>query len=395
MHGVFVRVAAGAVMLTVATMGFLKLADLPGFASAVRAWTWTPRVAVPAVTILVPLVEVGVGAWWFITAGRARWRAGAACLSPIALFSIVYVGQWHGASAPPCGCFGILARRFREIESAKIMLWKNAIMSLVLAADVCLRLRAPRTPTPSGIAGRGPAGGAARGFTLIEVLAVIMVVGVVTALLAPSLGRVRDSGRKVVTLANLRTHAAVFAAYHTDYRDEYPSLTDAGATYSIIRCESAGFAVKALYFEASRYWHLALADQYYGGDWASRAKRTGWAPLGRWPATALNWGCSFVADAAYYNPETRLRPPTQLRTIRASEVVFPSAKALMAAHTPWARFRRVIGSTVDGRASEFMPGDLLGEHPTGDGPYYDYTDHFPADIPMMHTQNGVRGRDVR
>lgn len=47
-------------------------------------------------------------------------------------------------------------------------------------------------------------GGRSRGFTLVEVLVVIAVVGVLSSLLLPAISRARDSGRRVVCMSNQR-----------------------------------------------------------------------------------------------------------------------------------------------------------------------------------------------
>jgi prepilin-type N-terminal cleavage/methylation domain-containing protein len=234
-----------------------------------------------------------------------------------------------------------------------------------------------------------------RGLTIIEVLVVVAILGVILALSVPTVARVRNHGRANVTVANLRSHTVVATSYTTDYQDAFPVLTDAGASYSVVRCESAGIAVRVPYFGAFNLWNIALADQYYNGSFQNRSFQSGWDSASMWPGATLHWACSFLADPAYFDLTTRRAPPAQLRPTRASEVVFPSQKSLLTAYTPWVRFRRVFGGTLDGRASEFRDAELHADVRSGDGPYPQFGFHWPSFTPMTHTVHGVRGRDVR
>ena len=59
-------------------------------------------------------------------------------------------------------------------------------------------------------------------FTLVELLAVIAVVGALAAILAPVIGAVRASARASVSAGNLRQLAAATHAYIGDHRGEFP-----------------------------------------------------------------------------------------------------------------------------------------------------------------------------
>ncbi len=75
-------------------------------------------------------------------------------------------------------------------------------------------------PTP----GETPAAGdGRRAFTLVELLAVIMIVGVLAALVIGSVARIRDTARRSTCSSNLRQISAAFQLYAADNQGLYPA----------------------------------------------------------------------------------------------------------------------------------------------------------------------------
>ncbi len=373
-------------MVLIGAMGLLKLLDLPEFSAAVHTWTMVPRALHPIVSVLVPIAEVTVASCWMV--GIRRVRCEVFALGLLLVFSCVYAIQWVASGPPTCGCFGVMARHFHEIEQARVVLARNFILAGLLGAS----LWAPKSDRKQKVQLRGPHSPACRGFTLVESLLVVLLIGVLVGLFSPSLLRVRDSAKEIKSVFNLRSHATVLSMYASDFGDSFPRLTEAGATYNIIRCESAGLALEIHYFEAYLYWNISLADQYYDGAWNSSAFRTPWDPAGGGLATSYHTACSFVADPSYFNRMSRKPPPSQLRTVRFSEVIFPNMKGVLTAYTPWVTRRDVSShvptfqaATVDGRAASFLSKDTLPQYPTADGPYPAYGGHDYVLTPMTHT----------
>jgi prepilin-type N-terminal cleavage/methylation domain-containing protein len=67
-------------------------------------------------------------------------------------------------------------------------------------------------------------GDGGRAFTLIELLAVISIIGVLVALTLPALGSARETTRRVKCLANLRSFGQGIAAYMNDSKDILPRV---------------------------------------------------------------------------------------------------------------------------------------------------------------------------
>ncbi len=65
-------------------------------------------------------------------------------------------------------------------------------------------------------------GRAAAGFTLVELLVVISIIGILIGLLLPVLANVRKDARKITCASNLRQVGIAFQAYRTDNKEIMP-----------------------------------------------------------------------------------------------------------------------------------------------------------------------------
>lgn len=79
-----------------------------------------------------------------------------------------------------------------------------------------------------------------RGFTLMELLMVIAVIAILSALLLPALGRARESARRIKCLNNLRQVSLAFRTFSMDNDGKYPWFIPPaeGGTYGPLAGES-------------------------------------------------------------------------------------------------------------------------------------------------------------
>jgi type II secretory pathway pseudopilin PulG len=381
-----------------------KFLDLPAFSDSLHTWTVVPAFFVPVLAAAIPGLEVSLSLMWLL--GLHRQAAGAIMLGFLVLVTGAYFAQWAISSQPACACFGVLARYLGEIESAKGVLIRNILLILGVSAGLWSGLppRARHAPISEA---RAPA----RAFTLIETIVVVMLVALLMALLAPNLAQVREGGQATKTLANLRSHAATATAYAGDFKDLAPYATTPNAI-SIIRCFSRQIAVKANYFDMAYRWHIAMGDGYYNGDPYSKSFASPFNPLnsggpgGGSLGTDYWYSCTFLASPEFYNEQSALGPPVQLRAVKISEVTFPSKKTIFAEFLRPDRLPRPVPQAGEGQRIPASFGDghaQWGEvrtkltHRTGDGNAARWTHggHFPATpYLLLHTQDGVRGRDI-
>jgi prepilin-type N-terminal cleavage/methylation domain-containing protein len=67
-----------------------------------------------------------------------------------------------------------------------------------------------------------PANPMRRGYTLIELLLIIVIIAILAAMLSPALARAKAKGQQTACLNNLRQLSLFMQLYTDDYNDTFP-----------------------------------------------------------------------------------------------------------------------------------------------------------------------------
>lgn len=403
------RTALPAITMAVLLLaGATKLLDMPEFTMDLVTWRIIPEhwlwVAVPT----IPAVEVALSLAWFLGGRRTLLQVSAAAL--LAAFSAAYAYAWSQGSWPECGCLSGLIRDSWPLplgwmEQGGGVLVRNGVLIALVPLPLCVLPRTrERVPAASPVA---------RGFTIIELLVVVVIIAILVGFGGVALSNARQSGRESGSLSDLKNHAAVFLMYTSDERGRFPHFISAEETPTELVAQQSGARVRAAYFEAAHIWTIALADRYYGGNPSHPSFASPMHPVRRGTMPAGSFGsdytyaCSFIADPLYYNPLSREWPTaTQLRGVGLQEVLYPSAKSLLVDMTGYfigqdtsaaEDFR--IASFVDGHAERVQSRRFGEQMVTADGDFPEWPLYMPhiddAANMLQHALDGVRGRDIK
>ncbi|MFO0860518.1 MAG: prepilin-type N-terminal cleavage/methylation domain-containing protein [Phycisphaerales bacterium] len=235
------------------------------------------------------------------------------------------------------------------------------------------------------------AGSSARGFSLIELLLVILIIAVLISLLAPSLKQVKDRAERVAAFSRFAGLGKGFIAYTADFKDTWPYLTDPNATWTILRAPHIDMGVE--YWDIYCWWHVPLSELVYKLPWTDVSFRQNRREL---PGPTPFWYSSaFLADPRFFVPSSRVGR-NQWRATRVDEVLFPSRKALLVNGGAWDDGKKSSSPLpmvfADASAAEVPSNATLGWNPNGTGSW-DPGGGFFAPIAGMTTLEGVRGRD--
>lgn len=291
--------------------------------------------------------------------------------------------------------------RSHSLGSASIVN-HDAAPALGVPISPMLRFAGVRSLPALGLFAPAPAGSLPtptprRGFSVIELVLVVLLVAVLVSLLIPALGRTRLQARITKSQANAASHAKILTQYTADYRDLFPYFTDPNATKSVVRPSGRDIAVPGEYFDAFALWHIALADQYYAGLPSSPVFLDPVDPA----ALLYYYPCCFIARPEYWDPRQRLNGNVQWRPTRAADVLYPSQKSLIsgdffdtnglaASRSSFVGFPpstdRIVLGAVDGHAAAFRRDAL--------GPLSPFESvGRPVLQSRLHTLLGTRGRD--
>lgn len=175
-----------------------------------------------------------------------------------------------------------------------------------------------------------------RGFSLVEFLVVVGVVGILIALAVPVISRAFSRSHETVCLANLKGLGATMEAYLQAYNLRYPWTTPG----SPLHTGPQGFISGWDWSQHSHLWPGLLCEKVASWQedyptWvcptAPRREGEPWAPaepFGDLYGPSYRYSNSFVADPRLWQPGGAA-DPSLLRAVGSAEVSRPALKVLM------------------------------------------------------------------
>ncbi|MBK7404093.1 MAG: type II secretion system protein [Phycisphaerales bacterium] len=233
-----------------------------------------------------------------------------------------------------------------------------------------------------------------RGFSLVELLVCVLIVGLLAALALPSLSRARDRARDAVSLSNLRSHATILAMYTSEWEGAFPCFADPAAKRTLVHVKDDDY-LELRYWLTWHYWQFVLAEDYY----ESRVLPGSMMRPGAGYNMSYAYSCSFLAAPEYWRDRAE-RPRRLWRGTRESELLFPSQKAVLVEFEPGTPYRLerfdrrpLLMSFVDPSAAGVGEADLMTPVLDGEGTELGTFHHIG--VYGMHTVDGLRGRDAK
>lgn len=251
-----------------------------------------------------------------------------------------------------------------------------------------------------------------RGFSLLELLAVIAVIGVLLAIALPALGRIRARSVELQCTVHLRSVATAITAYAQDYRGYVPY---GGLSQHPINTPYGGqIPVGGVHGLSDGRWSSLLPEYWTGDRWPEGMvcpnqpeydpASPGSPDSGSLMIDAIRREPFYELGAAFHlsatslgNPIDSLEdPPVQVQAHKLDDVRYPSSKALLFEQFGFCipQTQQSIPWMFDIQQTQLFPTSTV----TVDGSGLRYARrnaYRPAHgLGLNYTMNGVLGRDV-
>jgi type II secretory pathway pseudopilin PulG len=246
------------------------------------------------------------------------------------------------------------------------------------------------------------------GWTIVELLIVISIIMIVTALVLPSLGGVRRTASELKTLSNIRQIGIGLSLYAEDAAGLPPVFAEPvwpESTWNI-----GGTPVEtALWFDHAFSYSLAITASLENIEVAVAPGNLQPTPVGQFNGVPARRADYFLTNSLYATPEffdwATQQGPAQFRPQRLDSITFSSSKGLLYQpilyHLPGRQYWGDPGNHgpvafADGSAdildaSLLLPGMLNLYDRVLTNPAQDPAEAECA--PVANTYHGVRGRD--
>lgn len=238
-----------------------------------------------------------------------------------------------------------------------------------------------------------------RAFTLIEVLVVIGIIGVLIAIVVPSLSSARAAGGETVTRSNMKQLGATMENYIQVYDQTYP-YAPPGAFLFLTPPEerddgSSGAIVP--YWNLDAYWVALMHDiapwrEHYRtwiGPGGIADEHDPWKDEDGFRFPSYRLSHTFFARPELWAPATQ-DDPSFYRPVHAQDVLYPASKVMM-----WDAELTHLASNP--KADRDMRSMLFGDgHVEGRRLSVAATPPtipFKQTKPVQDTPDGVHGRD--
>lgn len=197
----------------------------------------------------------------------------------------------------------------------------------------------------------------AEGFTLVELLTVIAIIGVLAAILIPVVGKVRENAQRASDLANIRSIGQAALVYAQKHNGNLPptNLPATAGTTGFVPVGSS--ATTTLYSYAAA---LALSGGLNNGAvWVSPADLVGTQGLGNILDNGAGGVRSFSADTPAFNGATlSFQALSGLRTSMGANTPVVWTRGLIAATGTWDNDRQNSVYGGDGGHVFFLGGHV-------------------------------------
>lgn len=244
----------------------------------------------------------------------------------------------------------------------------------------------------------------ARGFTLVEALISVGVVGVLLSLIIPALRDVKRRSMEVASMARLAQIGHTIAQYTSAHDDMYPQVR-LGVTYDVSYGRFQG-GLSSWPLDTYFLWFAVVADvapfREHAASWIGPAESLDPESTSSFVPTYMQCN-AFAANPALWtdrgSAEARANPAPFLTPVRIGMVAHPSSKIMFHDgsvsydHRPiraWAhgmpdRLTPVLAA--DGHAEAVLPSRTTA-------PFRNPLGGAVQDKPWHNTPNGVRGVDL-